>query len=138
ASPGVDLDGFLPSRPEAGKVEIAFAAVEERGALRLFLRALRRLPADSWRATVWTPRRDELPPRVSRSLRERVRFVGPSEPLATVLSHADIVCMTSTGPGPAAQLLLKAIVSGVVPVASRIPVYEEVLRDGQDGLLFER
>ena len=139
APPGVDLDRFLPSGAESGRIEIAFAAVEERAALRLFLRALRRLPSDnSWQATVWTPRRDELPPRVSRSLRERVRFVGPGEPLATVLSHADILCMASSGPGPAAQLLLKTIASGVAPVASRIPVYEEVLRDGRDGLLFER
>ena len=32
---------------------------------------------------------------------------------------------------------MKAIATGAVPVASRIPVYEEVLSDGADGLLFE-
>ena len=50
--PGADL----LHRPAAsdGPPEIVFSAEEERGALRLFLRALRRLPTDlDWRATIW-------------------------------------------------------------------------------------
>ena len=53
---GVDLDRFRPGA-RGRPVEFAFAAEEERGALRLFLRALRRLPPDlDWRATIWTRR----------------------------------------------------------------------------------
>jgi predicted metal-dependent phosphoesterase TrpH/glycosyltransferase involved in cell wall biosynthesis len=137
--PGVDLDRYQPIDDD-GPVEIAFAAEEERGALRLFLRALRRLPADEpWRATIWTPRADDPIPRLGRLLRERVRFVsGADQPLADVLGPADVVCTATTGVGPAPHVLLKAIASGTVPVATRIPVYEEILRDGELGLLFER
>ena len=54
--PGVDLDRYAVAEP-TGTVEFVFAAEEERAALRLFLRALRRLPPQlAWRATIWTPR----------------------------------------------------------------------------------
>jgi predicted metal-dependent phosphoesterase TrpH len=43
----------------------------------------------------------------------------------------------SSGVASAAQLVLKGIAAGAVPVASRIPVYEEMLHDGEQGLLFE-
>jgi predicted metal-dependent phosphoesterase TrpH/glycosyltransferase involved in cell wall biosynthesis len=149
-SPGVDLDLFAPPSPSrsgadrsekaGGEIEVVFAAEEERGALRLFLRALRRLDtAQPWRASVWTPRADELAPRLGRVLRDRVRFIRPDqEPLESVLRRADLFCATSGGIAPAAHLLLKAIATGAVPLASRIPVYEEILRDGEEGLLFER
>ena len=35
------------------------------------------------------------------------------------------------------MLVQKAVAAGAVPLASRIPVYEEVLGDGERGLLFE-
>ena len=91
--PGVDLEAYR-AVDQDGVVEIAFALEEERAALRLFLRALRRLPADvSWRATIWTPRADDLPPRLGRFLRERVSFVSASESsLPDVLGRADVLC----------------------------------------------
>jgi predicted metal-dependent phosphoesterase TrpH/glycosyltransferase involved in cell wall biosynthesis len=136
--PGVDLGTYAVAEP-SGDVEFAFAAEEERASLRLFLRALRRLPPRlAWKATVWTPRPDDLPPRLGRALRERVRFVhAGQEPLSEVLQRAHVFCATSAGVGPAPQTLLKAIAVGAVPVATRIPVYEEVLRDGEEGLFFE-
>ena len=138
--PGVDLERFRRRGAGRRRVEIAFAVDEERAALRLFLRALRRLPPTlDWRATIWTPRPDDLPPRLGRALRERVRFVARrQEPLATCSARADVLCAASAGVAPATQTLLKAIAAGAVPVASRIPVYEEMLRDGEHGLLFER
>ena len=40
----------------SGPVRIAFCLEEERGALRLFLRALRRLPLGlDWEAAIWLP-----------------------------------------------------------------------------------
>jgi predicted metal-dependent phosphoesterase TrpH/glycosyltransferase involved in cell wall biosynthesis len=136
--PGVDLDAYKVAEP-TGDVHLVFAAEEERASLRLFLRALRRLPARlAWKATVWTPRPDDLPPRLGRALRERVRFVhAAQEPLRESLKGAHVFCAASAGAGPAPQTLLKAIAAGVVPVATRIPVYEEVLRDGEEGLFFE-
>jgi predicted metal-dependent phosphoesterase TrpH/glycosyltransferase involved in cell wall biosynthesis len=140
---GADTERYVPREPAGQGVEIAFAAVEERQSLRLFLRALRGLSAQlpaglAWHATVWSPRADEPLPRVSRALREHVRFVNERMlGLDELLGRADVFCAGSAGLAPASLTLLKAIACGAVPVASRIPVYEETLREGEDGLLFE-
>jgi hypothetical protein len=122
-----------------GTAEILFVAEEERAALRLFLRALRRLPRDlDWHATVWSryPYEPAIP--LSRALRERVTFAGPADGTeAQHLASADVVVAASAGMAPAPQLLLRAQAGGAVPVAARLPVYEEVLDDGETGLLFE-
>jgi predicted metal-dependent phosphoesterase TrpH/glycosyltransferase involved in cell wall biosynthesis len=140
---GVDLERYAPREPIDGTVEIAFTAAEERQSLRLFLRALRglsgQLPDElNWRVTVWSPRADEPLPRVSRALRERVRFANERVlGLDELLGRTDVFCAASAGLAPASLTLVKAIAAGAVPIASRIPVYEETLRDGEDGLLFE-
>jgi glycosyltransferase involved in cell wall biosynthesis len=136
--PGADL----LHRPGAngGPPEIVFSAEEERGALRLFLRALRKLPADlDWRATIWLRDPASAPPvNLSRRLRERVRLAGPADGSeAQHLARADIAVATSAGAAPAPQLVLRALAGGAVPVVSRLPQYEEALRDGELGLLFE-
>lgn len=117
-------------------VRIAFCLDEERGALRLFLRALRRLPLDRhWEAAVWMGERAEL--RVSRRLRERLRVVGPRElKPSQLIAAADVVCVASGGPRVAPALVREALATGTVPVASQIPIYEELVADGERGLLF--
>ncbi|HSI80429.1 MAG TPA: glycosyltransferase [Solirubrobacterales bacterium] len=117
-------------------VRIAFCLAEERGALRLFLRALRRLPLDAdWEAAVWLPERADL--RLSRRLRERVRVVGPrAGPAEALIAAADILCVASGGPRPAPSLVRKALATGAVPVVSQIASYEELTADGDRGLLF--
>jgi predicted metal-dependent phosphoesterase TrpH/glycosyltransferase involved in cell wall biosynthesis len=136
--PGADL----LHRPGAngGPPEIVFSAEEERGALRLFVRALRKLPSGlDWRATIWL--RDPAaaaPVNLSRRLRERVRLAGPADGSeAQHLARADIAVAASAGAAPAPQLVLRALAGGAVPVVSRLPQYEEALRDGELGLLFE-
>jgi predicted metal-dependent phosphoesterase TrpH/glycosyltransferase involved in cell wall biosynthesis len=137
--PGVDLERFVPGDRGDGPLEIAFVLEEERASLRLFLRALRRLPLDrEWRATIWTPAGVDLPARVAGVLRERVRITGSrTEPLEALLARADVFCAASAGTAPRTTTVMKAIATGAVPVAARIPVYEEALRDGTEGLLFE-
>src|SRR4051794_39217322 len=137
--PGADL---VPraERQEHETVEILFSHEEERGALRLFLRALRKLPHElPWQATIWS--RDPTPePAVplARAIRDRVRFVGPQQGSeAQYLAGADIVVAASSGASPASQLVIRALAGGAVPLASRLPVYEEALGDGDLGLLFE-
>jgi hypothetical protein len=136
---GADLARYAPAGRRRGPLEIVFAAQEERAALRLFLRALRRLPPElSWHATVWSPRAVDPLPRVNKLLRDRIDFVnGRSTDFAEVVARADVFCAASTGLAPASLTLVKAIAAGAVPVASRIPVYEETLLDGEGGLLFE-
>jgi predicted metal-dependent phosphoesterase TrpH/glycosyltransferase involved in cell wall biosynthesis len=133
----------LAPRPHAGDrevVEILYVAEEERSAMRLFLRALRRLPPHlPWHATIWAriPSAEPAVP-VARAIRDRVRFVGPADGSeAQHVAKADIVVVASSGAAPAAQLPFRAMAGGAVPVASRLPQYEEALADGDRGLLFE-
>ena len=137
--PGADL----AQRPEGGNgrpPSIVFSAEEERGAMRLFLRALRRLPVeDDWEATLWM-RDPEAAPALTlpRRLRDRVRLAGPSDGSeAQHLAQASIAVAASSGAAPAPQLVLRALAGGAVPVAARLPQYEEALQEGQLGLLFE-
>jgi predicted metal-dependent phosphoesterase TrpH/glycosyltransferase involved in cell wall biosynthesis len=132
----------LLHRPGAdgGPPEIVFSAEEERGALRLFLRALRRLPAAlDWHATIWLRDPGSAPAvTLSRRLRERVRLAGPADGSeAQHLARATIVVAASAGAAPAPQLVLRALAGGAVPVVSRLPQYEEALGEGELGLLFE-
>jgi predicted metal-dependent phosphoesterase TrpH/glycosyltransferase involved in cell wall biosynthesis len=139
--PGADaaVEPVWPGRQRAdeeGPVRIAYCAAEERGALRLFLRALRRLPLDAeWEVAVWMAEPSEL--RVSRRVRERLHVVGPrAAARAKLIAGADIVCAASGGPGAAPGIVREALASGTVPVVSQIPVYQELTREGDLGLLF--
>jgi len=115
---------------------IAFCLAEERGALRLFLRAVRRLSLDSeWEVAVWLP--DSTDVRLAQRLRDRVRVVRAGEASAeAVIAAADIVCVASGGSRVAPGLVREAIASGGVPIASQIDLYRELLGDGERGLLF--
>jgi predicted metal-dependent phosphoesterase TrpH/glycosyltransferase involved in cell wall biosynthesis len=135
--PGADggVEGFWPTDGKA--VRIAFCLEEERGALRLFLRALRRLPLElDWEAAVWTPSATEV--RLARRLRERVHVLGPRQASPEeLIAGAEIVCAASGGPRMAPGLLRKALASGTVPVASHLPLYQELIGEGERGLLFQ-
>jgi glycosyltransferase involved in cell wall biosynthesis len=123
----------------AGPLEIALIADEERPAVRTFLRALRHVPLDhDWRATVWSPRGTQPSGPLRRELRERIAFADPEELSDdALLARADVVVRASSGLAPAPDGLVRAIVAGAVPVAARVPVYDELLGDGAYGLLFE-
>jgi predicted metal-dependent phosphoesterase TrpH/glycosyltransferase involved in cell wall biosynthesis len=137
--PGADLVR-MPAGDDDGPPRIVFSAEEERGALRLFLRALRRLPTDAeWEATIWM-RDPAAAPAVSlpKRLRDRVSLVGPADGSeAQHLARAQIAVAASNGAAPAPQLVLRALAGGAVPVVARLPQYEEALDHGELGLLFE-
>lgn len=123
---------------EGGPLRILFCLEEERGSLRLFLRALRRLPPDlDWEATVWTESPSATPLRVARPLRERIRLVGPAAgSKEDLVADADVLCAASGGPAPAPQLIRTALAGGAVPVVSRLPLYTELVEEGRLGLIF--
>ena len=129
--------GIFASSPHArsGPVEIAFVAEEERAAQRLFLRALRRLPlAPPWRATLIADEWRTLP-LLRRNLVDRVRFRAGAG--SEALGWADVMVLASAGVSPAPTLLQSAVAAQAAPVASRLPLYEDILEDGERGLLFE-
>ncbi len=125
------------SRPPGAPLRIAYVDREERPALRAFLRALRGLPLDAdWEGVVLTARGPSSSTPLRAAVRERLRFVTPDEcSEADVLASADVLVAASSGTTPAPGLLLRARAATVVPVASRLPIYEEALGDA--GLLFE-
>src|SRR4051794_24929476 len=125
--------------PRDGAVRLAYCVQEERPALRLFLRALRRLPDDAdWEAVVWSPTGAVPVGAVRSRVRDRLRVVSAAEAgESEVLANADVAVAASLGQAPAPGLLVRAIGAGAVPVAARLPAYEEVLETGSHGLLFE-
>jgi glycosyltransferase involved in cell wall biosynthesis len=120
-------------------VRIAFAHREERPALRLFLRGLRRLPLDvDWTAAVWSRLESGGLAPMRREVRERLDVKGPDDgPAAEIVDGADIAVFASAGASPAPGLLLRAIAAGAIPLAARLPVYDEILGEGERGLVFE-
>ncbi len=136
--PGADAPA--PRVPAAGgRVRFGFVDDEERPALRLFMRALRRLdPAGPWEATILSARGPSSSAPLRADLEARVRYVAPGDVgEAELLASSDIYVAASDGAAPAPGLLLRAINAGAVPLAARLPVYEEALGEGAYGLLFE-
>ncbi len=134
--PGVDPPAErVPA--DDGVVRLAFVDVEERPALRAFLRGLRLLDLDlPWRATVLSARGPSTSTPLRAALRDRVRFATPDElDEASLLASSDVLVAASDGTAPVPGLLLRARAAGVTLVASRLPVYEEVLRE--QGAFFE-
>jgi glycosyltransferase involved in cell wall biosynthesis len=132
--PGAEVE---PHEPRGDRVELLLCAGEERAALRIFLRALRSVPGE-WHATVFSPRPFTVPASLNRGLRERVEFVdAESRTEGQVLAQADVVVFASEGIRPTPGTLLRALAAGVIPVASRLPAYEELLADGGYGFEFE-
>jgi predicted metal-dependent phosphoesterase TrpH/glycosyltransferase involved in cell wall biosynthesis len=133
-------DAAAPRVPSAdGRVRFGFVDDEERPALRLFLRALRRLDPDlPWEATIVSARGPSSSAPLRADLEARVRYASPDElGEAELLASSDVYVAASDGAAPAPGLLLRALNAGAVPLASRLPVYEEALDEGALGLLFE-
>jgi glycosyltransferase involved in cell wall biosynthesis len=125
-----------PARDAGAPVRIAYVDEEERAGLRLFLRALRRLdPALPWEASVLTARGAAASVPLRADLRARLRFVEHGED--ALLAASDVVVAASDGAVPQPGLVLRAHAAGAAALVSRIPVYEEVVGDGERGLVFE-
>ncbi len=137
-----DESGFALRSSQATTSErrhILFVDDEERPALRLFLRALRRLDPDGeWEATILSARGPSSSTPLRADLAQRVRYVTPDElGVDAALARSDVLVAASEGAAPAPTLLLRALNAGSVPLASRLPIYDEVLDEGERGLLFE-
>jgi len=137
--PGADPPADDAGRRDGdGRVEIALIADEDRGAVRTLVRALRRMPAGDWHATVWSRRATQAAGPLRAELRERIDFVGPDDcDEDALLAGADVVVRASSGVAPAPGGLVQALAARCVPVVARVPVYEELVGDGRHGLLFE-
>ena len=140
--PGADHDveewwPEFPRQEGRHRRRIAFCLEEERGALRLFLRALRRLElGGDWEAAIWVGGATDL--RIAQRLRGHVRLVSAREaPPERLIAGADVLVAASGGPRPAPDLIRKALATGSIPVCSQLDIYSELTRDGELGLLFQ-
>jgi predicted metal-dependent phosphoesterase TrpH len=135
--PGASSADPFPDAAQ-GKVRIAYCAEEERGALRLLARALRRLPPDpDWELVVWAEPPLDPVARLGARLKDRVTVVRPGQARPeAVLAGADIACLASGGVRAAPAVAQAAIAAGAVPVVSDLEIYRELAGDGERGLLF--
>ena len=122
--PGADTSGRPDARGD-GPPEIVFSDAEERGALRLFIRALRRLPRDlDWRATIWlhdpaaaaAPALSAAPARARPARRPGRRLRGPA-PRARPRSPWRRRPARRRRPSS----FCASMAGGAVPVVSRLP-----------------
>jgi glycosyltransferase involved in cell wall biosynthesis len=136
--PGADVAEPALPPPPPGRTRIFHSAEEERGALRLFLRALRRLPEElDWEAVIWFDGPTDPLARVSRRLKERLRLVRPADgDPARFIAGAEIVCAASGGVRTAPDVVREALAAGAVPVVSDLELYRELVGEGERGLLF--
>lgn len=133
-APALERVGDSSTRP----LRIAFADEEERPALRLLLRALRLVECDEeWELLIRSEHGPSSTP-LRASLSERVHYADPDDVSTDeLIAASDIMVAASSGAEPEPGILARASAGGAVPVASRLPVYAEVLDEGERGLLFE-
>lgn len=135
-APGADPG---PDRSSIAAPRLVMIAGEERAAVRTFLRALRSLPPEAdWSAEVLTLRPTAPPATLARALRDRVTFreLGATSE-SEAFGQADVAVFASEGDRAIPGTMVRALGAGAVVVASRLPVYVEVLADGDRGLMFE-
>lgn len=134
--PGADAPA-AGTRSTDGPLEIALVIDEDRTAIRTLVRALRRMPPGEWHATIWSPRGAPTVGPLRQELHDRIALQGPEDcDEDALLARAHVAVRASAGVAPAPGGLVRAIGAGCVPVAARLPAYEELIGDGERGLLF--
>ncbi|CAB4877969.1 unannotated protein [freshwater metagenome] len=130
----------LERTPRSGDLplQIAFVDEEERQALRLVLRSLRLLRTElPWELVILSDRGPSSTP-LRADLRERVRYVTPDEMSEDeLLAGSDVLVAASAGAAPQPALVARASAAGAVPLAASLPVYADVIGEGERGLLFQ-
>jgi hypothetical protein len=125
-------------RPDGAPLRIAFVEREERAALRLLLRALRHVETTlPWELVVLGERGPSTSTPLRADLRDRVRYVSAAEQDEdALLASADVFVAASAGAEPQPGLVARAAAAGAVPLVASLPVYADVVGEGERGLRF--
>ncbi|MBN2466152.1 glycosyltransferase family 4 protein [candidate division WOR-3 bacterium] len=143
---GIDLDRFRPRtsdghRSHAGRV-LFVGRLDERKGLEVLLQAFPAVIKSVPGARLSVAGSGPMERQARRIAKEfgiggAVEFLGPARPddLAGIYAGCDVYCAPSLGGETLGIVLLEAMASGAPVVASRIPGYDETVRDGVDGIL---
>lgn len=144
---GVDAERFATAEPIADLLDpqrpllLFVGRLEPRKGLDVAVRAFLRLRASHPRVRLCVvgdgPERDRCQQMVPPSIRHDVLFVGGVEQAELPRYHAsaDLLIAPSTGGESFGIVLLEGMAAGLPVVASDIPGYRTVLKDGHQGRL---
>lgn len=140
---GVDTEKFAraePARLPEGRKLLFVNRLEPRKGFTVMVDAFGRLATTHSDLLLVVagdgPERDSID-RLAPSVRERVVMLGnvPHDRLPQFHAACDVFCAPATGRESFGIVLVEAMSSGLPVVATDIPGYREVVRDGVDGLL---
>jgi phosphatidylinositol alpha-mannosyltransferase len=142
---GIDLRTFAPNGhvPAAdGEQSLLFVGqlVPKKGLptlLEAFERLLDEFPRLRLKVVGDGPLREPCRGLMGERARARVEFLGQQhgEPLVELYQSCDVFCAPSIGYESFGITLLEAMAAGKPIVASRIPGYSDVVRDGEEAIL---
>jgi len=142
---GVDVERFshpgpCPEGLPAGRVILWVSRLDPQKGFPVMVRAFHRVALDTedvWLVVVGEGRDRGAIDLLPESLRTRVlmRGVIPNEELHPYHGAADVFAAAATGQESFGYILVEALAAGVPVVATDIPGYREVVRDGVEGLL---
>lgn len=135
---GIEIDRFAaaPRIATPGPTVLFLGRHEPRKGLSVLLEASRRLPAE---VTLWIagdgPETGELRARYRHD--PRIEWLGPlsEDDKYRRIRSADAFCVPSLGGESFGLVLLEGMAAGTPVVASDLPPYRVVARDGSDALL---
>jgi glycosyltransferase involved in cell wall biosynthesis len=150
---GIDVDqylngrGFQPQTLEAYGVNLLYAGrLSADKGVDTCLRAMARLKNDQCKGVTLSVAgsgsaeyETHLREIVSQEgLDDKVTFLGqvPTESIPSLLQEFDVMLVPSTWPEPFARTVLEGMASGLAVVATPMGGTGEIVRDGENGLLF--
>jgi phosphatidyl-myo-inositol alpha-mannosyltransferase len=135
---GIDVGHFasIPPADPSSRTVLFVGRLERRKGARVLIEAFARVPNAQLLIVGDGPEREACRA-AAAPLGDKVEFLGRVEPAALPqqMARANIVCAPSLGGESFGVVLLEAMAAGRAVVASSIPGYAAVVRDGIDGLL---
>jgi glycosyltransferase involved in cell wall biosynthesis len=145
---GVDISDFQGAkrlRPVSGELRIGYiGTIHSQKGLHVLLRAFKQLPQSNG-ATLRVCGKLEYYPAYAHEVYQlsaqdpRINFAGafPNEQMAAELGKIDVLVVPSTWYENTPLVIYSALVAGIPVIASNLGGMAEIVRHGENGLLFE-